>query len=34
MRARPRRITDEHRLVHRLHEDEIRVVACRYHYGK
>ncbi|MGW5878528.1 Txe/YoeB family addiction module toxin [Nocardiopsis terrae] len=29
-----RRITDEHRLVYRIHEDEIRIVACRYHYGK
>ncbi|GHC76322.1 toxin YoeB [Nocardiopsis terrae] len=29
-----RRITGEHRLVHRIHEDEIRIVACRYHYGK
>ena len=29
-----RRITDEHRLVYRSHEDESRIVACRYHYGK
>ncbi|SNC64746.1 toxin YoeB [Kytococcus aerolatus] len=28
-----RRITDEHRLVHKVTEDEIRIAACRYHYG-
>lgn len=28
-----RRITDEHRLVYRIVEDEIRIAACRYHYG-
>ena len=28
-----RRITDEHRLVYKITEDEIRVAACRYHYG-
>lgn len=27
-----RRITDEHRLVYKLHEDEVRIAACRYHY--
>ena len=27
-----RRITDEHRVVYRIEEDEIRIVACRYHY--
>ena len=27
-----RRITDEHRLVCKIAEDEIRVAACRYHY--
>lgn len=27
-----RRITDEHRLVYRVEEDSILVVACRYHY--
>src|SRR5665647_3902217 len=26
-----RRITDEHRLVHRTTDDEIRLAACRYH---
>ena len=31
---RSRRITDGHRLVHRISEDEIRIAACRYHYGK
>ena len=29
-----RRITDEHRLVYKIAGDEIRVAACRYHYGK
>lgn len=28
-----RRITDEHRLVYKIAGDEIRIVACRYHYG-
>lgn len=28
-----RRITDEHRLVYKIAEDEIRIAACRYHYG-
>ncbi|GAA3365962.1 Txe/YoeB family addiction module toxin [Saccharopolyspora gregorii] len=28
-----RRITDEHRLVYRVHEDQIQIAACRYHYG-
>lgn len=27
-----RRITDEHRLVYLVTDDEIRVAACRYHY--
>lgn len=27
-----RRITDEHRLVYIVVDDEIRVSACRYHY--
>lgn len=29
-----RRITDEHRLVYKLVGDEIRIAACRYHYGR
>lgn len=29
-----RRINDEHRLVYKIDGDEIRVAACRYHYGK
>jgi toxin YoeB len=29
-----RRITDEHRLVYQLVDDEIRIAACRYHYGR
>ena len=28
-----RRITDEHRLVYKITGDEIRIAACRYHYG-
>ena len=29
-----RRITDEHRLVYKVVNDEVRVAACRYHYGE
>lgn len=29
-----RRITDEHRLVYTIGGDEIRIAACRYHYGR
>jgi Txe/YoeB family toxin of toxin-antitoxin system len=28
-----RRIDDEHRLVYKLTADEVRIAACRYHYG-
>ena len=28
-----RRITDEHRLVYKRVDHEIRIAACRYHYG-
>ncbi len=28
-----RRITDEHRLVHKVAGDEVRIAAARYHYG-
>lgn len=28
-----RRITEEHRLVYRIAGDDVRVAACRYHYG-
>lgn len=28
-----RRITDEHRLVYKVVGEEIRIAACRYHYG-
>jgi toxin YoeB len=28
-----RRITEEHRLVYKINNDEMRVAACRYHYG-
>lgn len=31
---RSRRITDEHRLVYKVLEDEVRIAACRYHYGR
>lgn len=27
-----RRITDEHRLVYKALDEEIRIAACRYHY--
>jgi len=27
-----RRIDDEHRLVYRVRDDELIIVACRYHY--
>lgn len=29
-----RRITDEHRLIYRVAGEEIRIAACRYHYGR
>jgi len=29
-----RRVTDEHRLVHKVVEDEIRIAGCRYHYER
>ncbi len=29
-----RRITDEHRLIYKLVDDEIRIASCRYHYGR
>ncbi len=28
-----RRITDEHRLIYKIVVDELRIAACRYHYG-
>lgn len=27
-----RRITDEHRLIYRIEDDEIQIVKCRFHY--
>lgn len=27
-----RRIDSEHRLVYEIAEDELRIIACRYHY--
>ena len=27
-----RRINGEHRLIYQIHEDEIRIVKCRFHY--
>ena len=27
-----RRITDEHRLIYKILDDEVRIAACRYHY--
>jgi toxin YoeB len=29
-----RRITDEHRIVYKVVADQVRIVACRYHYGR
>jgi toxin YoeB len=29
-----RRINDEHRLVYKVVDDEVRIAACRYHYGR
>ena len=29
-----RRITDEHRLIYKVVDDEVRIAACRYHYGR
>jgi toxin YoeB len=29
-----RRITDEQRFVYKMTESEIRIAACRYHYGR
>jgi toxin YoeB len=29
-----RRINEEHRLVYKVVEDEVRIAACRYHYGE
>lgn len=31
---RSARISDEHRLVYRVHGDNIEIAACRNHYGK
>ena len=28
-----RRVTEEHRLVYKVINDEVRIAACRYHYG-
>lgn len=27
-----RRINDEHRMIYKLFEDEVRIAVCRYHY--
>ncbi len=29
-----RRITDEHRLVYKVTDTEVRIASCRYHYGR
>jgi len=29
-----RRMSDEHRLIYKVEGDEVRLAACRYHYGK
>ena len=28
-----RRITDEHRLVYRVHGSDVEIASCRYHYA-
>ena len=28
----PERMTDEHRLIYKVVQDEIRIAQCRYHY--
>ena len=30
--CRSRRIDSEHRLVYEVHERQLRIIACRYHY--
>ncbi len=27
-----RRITDEHRLIYQVQDDEVRILKCRFHY--
>ena len=29
-----RRITDEHRLIYKVENGEVRIAGCRYHYGR
>jgi toxin YoeB len=29
-----RRVSDEHRLLYKVIQDEIRIAACRYHYER
>ena len=29
-----RRITEKHRLVYKVTDTEVRIAACRYHYGR
>ena len=29
-----RRITDEHRLIYAVKDDELIIIQCRYHYSK
>ncbi|MDK2955723.1 MAG: toxin YoeB [Desulfovibrionales bacterium] len=29
-----RRIDDEHRLVYKVEDSQVVILACRYHYGK
>lgn len=29
-----RRITEEHRLVYKITDDQVHVASCRYHYGR
>ena len=31
---RSRRISEEHRLVYKVTDNEVRIASCRYHYGR
>ncbi|MFJ5722202.1 type II toxin-antitoxin system YoeB family toxin [Streptomyces sp. NPDC093149] len=31
---RSRRITDEHRVIHEVVDEKVRIAACRNHYGR
>jgi toxin YoeB len=29
-----RRITEEHRLVYKVNEQDVQIISCKYHYNK